>query len=139
MGNRIIAGAFAAALLASPGAAAAMVAELDAPSVGETAPIVDPLAMDVLVAPATGPELSIIGYLDGRPYVMGRDAWGVAYVSWGAAPAQPPPPAAYDVEFNAGVLPQPASWAMMMIGFFGAGWLLRRFKDQMAAAWPTQG
>ena len=105
--------------------AAAILAEL----VSGGAPVAsDPLLTDPLTA-----DDQLLGAAafqpDPPPYAIRFDAVNGAY---DAAPV-----VNYAVEFNAGVLPEPFTWGMMIIGFFGAGFLLRHCKEQMLAAWPA--
>lgn len=164
MFRRSLAGAIAAAaMLAGAGGADAQILNLDAetssfarfdaaswadaavivgqlvenPAAAQAPAVFDPFA-DGLGGSGSGSSLWILGPdADAPPPgAAGGFELGRAYRAAAAAQDQPEV-AAYDVEFNAGVLPEPASWGMMIVGFLGAGWLLRRHKQAMLAAWPT--
>ena len=70
-----------------------------------------------------------------EPFVV--DPLHGPFVGWNGVP-EPRTVAHYRVGVNAGVLPEPAVWGMMLVGFFGAGFLLRRYKHEMMAAWPEK-
>ena len=161
MRKSLIAAAAAAALLAAAGGASAQILTLD----GETSPIaqfdaaawadaaaivgdlVNPLApaqqpagFDLFadgLAESGSPLWVVCSGAAELPPIDG-DGFGLLRAYRAAEALQDEPAVAdYDVEFNAGVLPEPMSWGMMIIGFFGAGWLLRRHKQTMLAAWPA--
>jgi hypothetical protein len=50
---------------------------------------------------------------------LGSDAWGIADVSFNV--------------FASGV-PEPSTWAMMLLGFFSTGFMIRRFRRKEALA-----
>jgi hypothetical protein len=61
---------------------------------------------------------------------IGHGQWADAVN--GIASAGPDPVIGYLVEYNGGV-PEPATWALMLMGSFGAGGLLRRRRATLAA------
>ena len=66
-------------------------------------------------------------FLDGNGLVFAiRDGGGVAYVNiWGNGPGDYQTFASYNNNVPYAVVPEPASWAMMLFGVFGLGFTLR--------------
>jgi hypothetical protein len=62
-----------------------------------------------------------VGYCEIGPGVVGTDGLG------------PPPDPTHTIDFSLTAVPEPASWAMMLVGSFGLGAALRRRREFTAA------
>ena len=135
MRMRMLAGMIgAAALLSAAGSAAAQVVVIELGEAAQAGAAQDPGLSDPQLA--GGPEARA-AWVSSLATASAYDPLFSPYLGWEGPSVESRPVIRYDVEFNAGVLPEPASWGMMLAGFFGAGFLLRRYKQQMQAAWPA--
>jgi hypothetical protein len=134
MGIRALAGLVAALSLCAAGDAAAQIVVFER---GGEMLFQDVLSHDAYLEGGAQPASDWVHALDdAEPFVV--DPLAGPFIGWSGLPMTQQPVIHYSVGANAGVLPEPAAWGMMLVGFFGAGFLLRRYKAQMMAAWPAE-